>query len=79
MPQIAHQDYIVIDIANISSLTNSEKAIIKKHIENGTIWDVIILEPTDTDFVSYRVVGFSKVDSEVYLGGSSIRTMWYGE
>lgn len=79
MPQIAQQDYIKLEIANTSNLTEAEKEVIKKHIDNGTIWDIIISENVDTETVFYRVVGLSKVDNEVYLGGVSIRTMYYGE
>ena len=42
MPQIAQQDYIKLEIANISSLTEAEKEVIKKHIDNGTILDCLI-------------------------------------
>lgn len=42
MPQIAQQDYIKLEIDNISSLTEAEKKVIKKHIDNGTILDCLI-------------------------------------
>lgn len=48
MPQIAQQDYIRIEISGNSVLTASEKAEIKKAVENGTIWDVLMVSPGET-------------------------------
>lgn len=55
MPQIAQQDYITISIVSPQNPTVSEKAEIKKHVQNGTIWDVIIEYVGDFG----RVVGVS--------------------
>ncbi len=42
MPQIAQQDYLHVKVGQISAMTEEEKAIIKKHVLSGTIFDVIL-------------------------------------
>lgn len=52
MPQIAQQDYIRIEVSRDSltsgNLTASEKAEVKKAVENGTICDVLIVNAVET-------------------------------
>ena len=52
MPQIAQQDYIRIEVSGESvtsgELTASEKAEIKKAVENGTILDVLLVNAAET-------------------------------
>ena len=57
MPQIAQQDYIKLEIANISNLTEAEKEVIKKHIDNGTILDCLI--PDARSNAVCRIVTYS--------------------
>ena len=42
MPQVAQQDYIRLAVADPTALTAEEKAHIKKHVQQGTIWDVLV-------------------------------------
>ena len=42
MQQVAQQDYLHLQIADVQSPTDAEKAEIKKHVAQGTIWDVLI-------------------------------------
>lgn len=43
MPSISQQDYIRdLDIVNYEEPTESERALIKKLVERGTIWDAIV-------------------------------------
>lgn len=71
MPQIAQQDYIVVDIADIDSITDAEKAELRKYLSAGLIFDVI-LSYNDGAFRSkiiyasdYTVAVFSQPSSEV--------------
>lgn len=42
MPQVAQQDYLRIAIANPGAPTDEEIAQIQKHVQQGTIWDVLV-------------------------------------
>ena len=61
MPQIAQQDYIYIEVADWggTALPDETKKKIKAAIENGTIYDIIFIQPgtkgTNSE-VSARVV-----------------------
>lgn len=61
MPQVAQQDYIQIKVESYDSPTAEEKAEIRKHVQNGTIWDVLI----ETDSAVGRVVGVSVVSRQI--------------
>lgn len=45
MPQVAQQDYLTVEIADVTALTAEEKAEIRKHLQNRTIWDVLFYFP----------------------------------
>lgn len=47
MPQIAQQDYIVINVVDVSSPTDDEKAALQKVVDNGTLFDCIIASEFD--------------------------------
>ena len=65
MPQIAQQDYIRIEVSASSvtsgELTASEKAEIKKAVENGTIWDVLMVAAFET----LRIIAVSSGTSAI--------------
>ena len=44
MPQIAQQDHLYIQIADISELSADELALLKEKFQNGTIADVILTD-----------------------------------
>lgn len=43
MPQIAQQDYLKIQIEDLSNVTDAEKAIIREKVSQGIIFDCIIV------------------------------------
>lgn len=57
MPQIAQQDYIYVEIADLAHLTDSEKAELRKHMAAGSLFDVIIINK-----VNYyvRIIAYDK-------------------
>lgn len=65
MPQIAQQDYIRVEVSGESvtsgNLTASEKAEIKKAVENGTIWDVLMVNPAET----LRIITVSSASASI--------------
>lgn len=67
MPQIAQQDYLVIPIANPSLLTTAEKAEIKKHIANNTIWDCLITWKSGDYTMTGRVLGVCPEDGDLMV------------
>ncbi len=44
MPQIAQQDHLYIQVADISDLSAAELALLKEKFQNGTIADVILTD-----------------------------------
>lgn len=66
MPQIAQQDYIRIEVSSgsVSSgeLTASEKAEIKKAVENGTIMDVLMVVP---GVETLRIIAVSSASTSI--------------
>ena len=63
MPQSAQQDYIRIEIADITALTDAEKAQIAAKVANGTIFDCIIVNGG----VEGRVIGCDATGDLVYF------------
>lgn len=63
MPQIAQQDYIRIPIADLTEMTDSEKAEIKKAIDNNTIFDCII----QTEHGESRILAVSIMSKRFHL------------
>lgn len=59
MPQIAHQDYIRIEVASLDSqegFTAEEKALIRKNISN---WPDIILFDKEDPSIQSRIIAAS--------------------
>lgn len=51
MPNIAQQDYLRIEVADFKNPTASEIALIKKSVEQGTIFDALIVSENQTSKV----------------------------
>lgn len=43
MPQVAQQDYLKIQIADLANVTDAEKATIREKVSQGIIFDCIIV------------------------------------
>ena len=65
MPQIANQDYNVIELTNILSLTSEEKALIRAKVNENTILDFLLHDNTNEDLV--KVIGLNKVNEEIFV------------
>lgn len=74
--QIAQQDYLRFGIANPDELTAEEKAEIQKCVQNGTIWDAVIVigTPTDPD-QTVRVVSISESDRIIVIANASTESL----
>ena len=62
--QTEQQNYIRIPINDIEEVTNEEKALIKEHVEDGTIFDCII--EVEAQWQSLKVIGFNDVEIFIY-------------
>lgn len=79
MPQVAQQDYIRIAVDNLSLPTAEERAEIRKHVQNGTIWDAII---ADSDGAFGRVLSVVPPSEQIIVysvSGGEIQPVDYGE
>lgn len=56
MAQIAQQDNLVINVANVATPTSDEKTKLRKSFIRGTIHDVIVVEENDTTEKTFKVV-----------------------
>lgn len=63
MPQIANQDYLTIPIANLSSLTSDEKALLRAKIAENTILDAVV----SVSGVLSRVIGVDPTNELVLI------------
>lgn len=76
MPQIANQDYYIVDISE--TLTEEEKALLLKKIEEGTILDVVCRFVGEGTEYRSKVTGYAyQTEDEVkkytiFLGVDSI-------
>lgn len=76
MPQIAQQDYIRIEIEDITALTDAEKAKIAEKVANGTIFDCLIVT---SDYTS-RVIGHDDTTISIAnVGSKAILDVAFGE
>lgn len=76
--QIAQQDYIRLAVADPIELTAEEKAKIKKHIQQGTIWNVLI----EIDDAPCRVLAINEDNKVINVFSSAdndILTISYSE
>ena len=66
MPQIAQQDYKIIEIGDYEALTYDEKVEIKRAVDAGIIFDCIF----HYDTIFFRALGVSPSENEVYVSVS---------
>lgn len=82
MPSIAQQDYIVINVVDLSDPTNDEKAALQKVVDNGTLFDCIIASEFDENGnpnMLARPLYLDKDAQEItYMNSESAETIVYG-
>ena len=67
MPQIANQDYNVIEIQDVSDLTNAEKGLLKRKYLEGTAFDSIIRDIASNSLI--RILSISGTTLWVFSPG----------
>lgn len=78
MAQIAQQDHLYIEVANIASLTSAEEKEIYSKLALNSLLDVVLVTDNSTAKTCYKVINYAITKAtgslEVNVGGSGAVT-----
>lgn len=74
MPQIAQMDYKKIQIDDFGNLTETEKSEIQRCVDNGIIFDCVIV----SDTINCRVLAVDTESKTISLCNDSVFQLEYG-